>query len=619
MPTIENDTLALRVGHDGGDVRLTDKRRKCEWVLAAPHRHVRASDNQQPVPLGPGTAAQRNGSISVTHTTPAGAIRYEWVLRDDHVEVRFSTDAADVESVPLPGAMRPERGSCELTVPLYQGALIRPGGTPWQLTCGHGGHTNFTLSMGAVLADCGALVITHDSPANWQATIGEGSEGLYLFFEHQRCPVDGWRDAAVRMYPIDRDVTAVCRRYRVRLQECGQFVPWEQKIAARPAVADLFGSTFAFIGYNRTPDVDYVAAAGAIRDHGFGRVFYYPGRMCNYALGFKMGGDDPIWLTDHQIAGMRAVEGARLGPWGWVIERLDDGTDAVRRTYRVGADGKPVANWRIEDQQWYLVCTPYQVEETRQRLSTDMAAMDWIHFDVNAMWPGRTCFGTRHAPHGHRPMGRLEDLEWTRRLFGPATVGNRIVSSEGFADHYATHYDVGATKMMPPSQPRPACVPVPMTMLVLHDSCLHNWWELHNYNETPGWGCYDLPHGLGSVGSGRPRLKAAMDALYGCPPHLFPFGKQYAWSNVERRQTYSFIVRLADPAVQEALYAARPVAELHRRTGMLDMVAFELLSEDRLVQATTFADGTRVVANLSNELQTVDGLGPIEPQSWRVI
>jgi hypothetical protein len=30
--------------------------------------------------------------------------------------------------------------------------------------------------------------------------------------------------------------------------------------------------------------------------------------------------------------------------------------------------------------------------------------------------------------------------------------------------------------------PPPTAVPIPLTMLVLHDSCLHDWWEVHNYN-----------------------------------------------------------------------------------------------------------------------------------------
>jgi hypothetical protein len=169
-----------------------------------------------------------------------------------------------------------------------------------------------------------------------------------------------------------------------------------------------------------------------------------------------------------------------------------------------------------------------------------------------------------------------------------------------------------------------------MTMLVFHDSCAHAWWEIHNYNALPGWSdasgaafnsfnVSDLPHGLGSVGAGAPQLKAAMDALAGSAPHVFPFGKQYGWRNFETRESYSFIVRLEDAAVQEALAAALPVARLHRKIGQLEMMEHELLSEDGSVQSTRFADGTRIVANLSGEARDGGAHGKLEGHSWREV
>ena len=429
--------------------------------------------------------------------------------------------------------------------------------------------------------------------------------------------MDGWVGATVRLYPTDPGVTAACKRYRARLKERDLFVGWQEKIARKPIVKDLFGALIAFVGYNASPSIDYAACARRLRERGFESVFYYPVRMCQYSLDFQMGGDAPIWLSDEQVQAMKAVEGAHVGPWGWVIEGLDDGSEAMRAIYRLGPDGRPIPNWRIDDQQWYLVCTPYQVEHIKARLEGDLRAMDWIHFDVSAMWPGRCCFSAEHALHGNRPLGRLEDMEWARRLFSRETVGNRVVSSEGFADHYATQYDVGSTKMMPPRQWDAGCVPVPMTMLVLHDSCIQDWWEVHNYNAHPGFGLSDLEHGIGTTGCGRPDLKAAMDALYGCPPNLFPFGKQYAWADFETRKTYSYEVRLEDEAVEAAIRAALPVCRLHKKIGMCELMSLEFLSQDRAVQATAFSDGTRVIANLGERHAEAPGVGLLAPHSWR--
>ena len=44
-----------------------------------------------------------------------------------------------------------------------------------------------------------------------------------------------------------------------------------------------------------------------------------------------------------------------------------------------------------------------------------------------------------------------------------------------------------------------------------------------------------------------------MDALYGCPPNVFPFDRQYGRVEIEKRITRSYAVRLDDPSVQEAL------------------------------------------------------------------
>jgi len=45
----------------------------------------------------------------------------------------------------------------------------------------------------------------------------------------------------------------------------------------------------------------------------------------------------------------------------------------------------------------------------------------------------------------------------------------------------------------------PPAMPVPLTMLVYHDCCIQDWWELHNYNEEKA---HTGPHTLGRATSG---------------------------------------------------------------------------------------------------------------------
>jgi len=610
--------IALSVAEDGSSVSFTDRRRGCCWRVDGDRRGWRLSGGDvQPFPAGQARCA--SGGIEVTYAVAGGSIRHTYCLADDHVEVSLACDAEDVEAVSLPGPIVPTEGQRQVAAPLYQGLLLSGRGEEWEHTVGHGGHLSFSLAMAAVLGERGGMMVSHESPANWQARIARTADGPAFEFIHQHCPVDGWAGAIVRIYPTDADVTAACKRYRKRVMERGEFVAWEEKIARKPILRHLFGGMMAFIGYNNCPGLDYAAGARELRRMGFESVFYYPVRMFQYSLDFEMGGDAPIWLSDDEIAAIKAVDGAHPSPWAWVVEGLDDGSAAMRSIFKKGPDGKPIPNWKIDEQRWYLVCTPYQVEHVKERLTGDMAAMDWLHFDVSAVWAGRQCFDAGHALHDNRPMGRLGDMDWTRRLFSAETVGNRIVSSEGFNDHYAGWYDIGSTKMMPPRRWDTGCVPIPMTMLVFHDSCVHDWWELHNYNAHPGFGLADVKHGIGTVGCGEPQLKASMDALYGCPPNLFPFGKQYGWVDAVLGKTYSYRVSLDDESVQEALAAALPVAQLHKDIGMEEMVSFEFLSEDRAVQATTFADGTRVIANLAERSADVEGVGTIAPQSWHIV
>jgi hypothetical protein len=46
------------------------------------------------------------------------------------------------------------------------------------------------------------------------------------------------------------------------------------------------------------------------------------------------------------------------------------------------------------------------------------------------------------------------------------------------------------------------------------------------------------------------------------------------------------------------------------------LLSHEFLSEDGAVQATTFADGTRVMANFADQPRAIDGMGEIGPKRW---
>jgi hypothetical protein len=374
----------------------------------------------------------------------------------------------------------------------------------------------------------------------------------------------------------------------------------------------LFGALMTFTGYNQE-SIDYVAACRKLRDFGFERALLYPLRFNTYSQDFLMGGDRPIWLPDDDLDAIKQL-GYDIAPWTWVFEALDDGSERIRRGFRRDAASQPIPAWKIDQFQWYQYCTPFQTEFIQQAFAGTMQAMTWAHFDVTASIGLLECYALDHPAHYGHALDRRGDLLFLRELLGAETCGNRAVSSEGFRDCLTTAYDIGSTKLLP-AWGQASFWTVPMTMLVYHDSTVHDWWELHNYNANSD-NRFNHVSRFGRKVDGLPRDKAALDALYGCPPNVFPFGRQYRWlPQVAARKTESYTVRFKDAAVQEALAVALPVTRLHRRIGKLELMAHEFLSDDGALQATTFADGTRVMANFADEPRAVQG-GTIAAKSW---
>jgi hypothetical protein len=291
--------------------------------------------------------------------------------------------------------------------------------------------------------------------------------------------------------------------------------------------------------------------------------------------------------------------------------------------FRRNAGGEVMPHWAIEDQQWYNVCYSFLTDHQEEALDDVVADLTWDHFDVLACVRSMPCYALDHPGHAGRPMTRAEDKDWVRRTFLADQARGLVVSSENFNDDYSLEYDLGSVKAWPQYGPWPFW-PVPLTMLVYHDSIIHSWWEVHNYN-NPYFGRTRASPRF-EYGGGRPRLMAALDALMGCPPDVFPFGAQYGWTG-RGNETMLFQYRLEDPEVQLALRAALPVTRLHRRIGKQEMVHFKILSDDGYVQESAFSDGTRVVANFSRDVvggragighAAIEGVDSLMPESWVV-
>ncbi|MEW6750432.1 MAG: hypothetical protein AB1505_05575 [Candidatus Latescibacterota bacterium] len=612
---ITNESVEVRCGADGTGLALVDRRRGAVWHLDEATRTWRSAQDRGTRRLGPGRATRLSDDcLRLEFQAGAERLAFTWQLLPDGVEVTLACepDSGGVQGVALPGSFYPASGPLRLALPVMQGVLFGGHGAPFEEELRYGGHASLSMAMLGYLGASASLLLSVESLWDWSAAVGQTPEG-----RPQACAVQGpslqrlHYPRTVRLLPTDPGLVPLCKRYRRRVQERGGWKSWEEKVAEKPSLERLFGALMAFIGYNQAP-LDYVAQCRRLRQAGFDRAFLYPVRFSTYSQDFRMGGDLPIDLGDEEIARIRAL-GYDVAPWSWVYEALDDGTEQVHRGYLLDAAGQRLPGWRIDDYQWYLCCTPFQTEFVRRQYRGPMAAMTWTHYDVNATVGPRECHALEHPWHAGRALDRREDHEFLRELLGPRTNGDRAVSSEGFRDSLADVYDIGTTKLVPAWGEAP-CWTVPMTLLVYHDSLIHDWWEVHNYNAAGGFAHASR---WGRWCDGFAREKAAMDALYGCPPNVFPFGRQYRWVDRATHRTESYAVSLDDPAVQEALQAALPVARLHRHVGRQELLSHEFLSEDGSLQASVFADGTRVVANFATQAQELSGVGLLDGRSWR--
>lgn len=627
MIQIENHHIALLCGEDGTGFEIVDRRRGTRWALDRETLvwSSRADPGVREVLVPVGARIEGSDTFVVTCRAGDATLQVQYVLHDDYVESRlFVPDACDVRFVSLPGSFAPAGERLRLLLPIMQGMLWDGRGPALDTVRGEGAHTGFSMAFLGYLGERGGLLATAETRDDHAWWFGKDETGRMWGTNVQIDSLGAMRyERAVRLYPVDADIVALAKRYRARVQERGQFVSWEQKIAARPGLERLFGALMCFVGYCQD-DLDYAAACRKLRDYGFERALVYPVRFSVYHQDIRMGGQPAIHFNAEQVAAIKAL-GYDVAPWSWLNEALDDGTDEIRHMFRRNVSEEAIRHWAIDDQQWYLVCYSFLEQVQQQALRGPLADLTWDHFDVLACVAGLECYALDHAPHLGRPLSRAENREGVRRAFRADAARGMAVSSENFNDAFAADYDLGSVKAWPQYGPWPFW-PVPLTMLVYHDSLIHSWWEVHNYN-SPWFGRTRSTSPWFEYGGGRPALMAALDALMGCPPDVFPFGAQYGWTG-RGAETFLYRYRFEDPEVQIALRQALPVAQLHRRIGCQEMVHFRFLSEDGYVQESAFADGTRVVVNFSREVVgrdrggghvALEGIDSLAPESWQIV
>lgn len=619
MLELSGDAVRLAMAEDGTGVAITDLVRGETWKLDESTRRAargvarfdeKAWREGAAAPLGPGEARREGpGSIRAVHRGPAGVVSLLWTVERDRVRVVAAPGPGEgaVTALSLPGTFRPA-GDFRSAVPLGQGVLHSGGGPPFHRALtgsGHGG--GYTLAMFGQIAARGALAVIAgtdaDASLNWEKT-GGGKVNL-AWVQHPSMGVLSYPRAAV-IVPAAADLTSVCKAYRRYEAERGRLKLWNEKLAERPALDRLFGAAIVFVGYVHDRELDYAASFRRLKEMGIDRAYVLPVLMASTVdLGQVMGGPP----TD-----LRALV-PLIRELGWLAGSFIYLTDGAEEEggLRLDAGGNPILAWQIGDRKWHRFSPARRAEWARRFLDGDLKGLDAVHYDV------LTCVRFQEDHAASSPTDARGDEAAMRGLLAETARRGMIVSSEGFLDRMTPHYDIGSVKFAHGFVEGEYCV-VPMTMLVYHDSAIHTWWEVDNYNNPE----HRTQFGRGQAsrlmwGGGFPRLQAAMDALMGCPPDIFPFGAQYNYVPHAHPRTYLYRPSLDSAEVRDAIEAAKPVMALHRRIGKLEMTGHRLLTPDGAVQETSFADGTRVAANFANvSLPGPSGL-VLPSESWTAV
>ena len=532
---------------------------------------------------------------------PAGQMTLQLDLTWEGLRITLLAGSSTVTAAALPGAFRPDgEASPAVILPRNQGVWHRGTGPDFCFHYHHDGHAGWSMPFFAVVGAKESLL-----------TIMEDEHDARIWFEktpagqmRATCIQDPARgrlgyDRRVLLRFVEPTTTAVTKSFREYVRDRGTFRSWEEKIAERPNLRKLFGALMCFIGYCRNDRIDYAAGFRRLKAMGFDKAYVYPLAMSKDGL--RMAGLPSVDLRQH--IPLLDELGYLSSSWMWLNDGPED--PAINRLEQ---NGKPCLSWKIDDQRWYHVCTTLQVAIANQVMDAKMRGHSAQHFDVTCSAPPLECY------HPDHPLDRRGEVAWRKELLGTATRRGMVVAAEGFWGCMTPHYDIATVKIPLPVYPH--WYTVPLTSLVYHDSCVHDWWEVDNYN-NPHHRLRDDRNYFPLRQGGSALFQSLQDALAGWPPNVFPFGTQYGWVDQPLGDTYAYTYSLEDAEVQEALRLALPIARLHGRVGRCECRSHRVLTPDGSVQTSEFADGTGIAVNYSSQAYPLGSGAMLEPRSWR--
>ena len=598
--TLENAMLHVAFDAESGTLAVTDKRINRRWEQSPQASHAFVADAK---------LVTRNGRQALT----CQLVDLEYLKSNVRVEMQLANQSPELLvtlsgegemgnrlQFPAPFASRPGE---RLILPVNEGIgfPVDEKDLPTLHLITYGGHgicMGFwgqvedatgvgqmaiieTSDDGMIMVERGANEMLQVKPA-WEPSTGElryPRKLRYVFF-------DGG------------GYVAVCKRYREHMKETGLWTPFSEKVKRNPNIDLLIGAANIW-----SWDRDKVETVKELQEAGIDRVLWSGGGSAEEltamnAMSNVLTSRYDIYqdiMDPSRFDELSYIHGDWVtGAWPHDINRLPDGT--WRKGWEV--DQKDRTKPRIP---CAVICDskaiPYAQERISEELKTKPYHARFIDTTVAAPW--FECYDPEH------PMTRAGSKEWKMKLLDLVKNKFQLVcgsetgheASVPYCDFYEGMMSLGPFRVPEAGRDMSRIleeVPenvakfqvgeayrLPLWELVYHDCTVSYWyWGDYNNKLPKIWQKRDL-----------------FNALYGVPP-MYMFTRQY-WH--DHKQQFVDSYKIAEP--------------VSRLTGYSEMTCHRVLTGDRTVQQTEFANGVRVTVNFGEQpFQMPDGhtLAPLD-------
>lgn len=244
MPLLSLPAEALTLANDQWRIELDPATLAAEAVLPS-GQHLAISS---PGPRQPVTALQQEGERASWLTRADGEVRALARLEGNRLILTLSRATAGELVWP-----RVPAGAQALMLPIHEGFRIPATHTAWRKALAQeyqGINTTDNLTLPVVGLDHGdqQLAILFANPFNNRLTFTPGKDGIALTATHSvnRLNLTDPYEVAVSLQP-GNDWLAAGKAYRSWLQERGELVPLESKLAAVPDGKRLIGASHLYL------------------------------------------------------------------------------------------------------------------------------------------------------------------------------------------------------------------------------------------------------------------------------------------------------------------------------------------------------------------------------------